>query len=123
MTVAYQALVTNDGELTSVHSHNLSAITGGFVIKGYFLISQAVTWDSTAGTTGTPAVDIQSVTATGVALGDIVLGISVDEDTVDCTITGTVTAANTVVLVANNNGNTTFNPGATNVKVLVADVT
>jgi len=119
MTVAYQALVTNDGELTSVHKNNLSAITGGFVIKGYFLIAEAVTWDSTAD----GAADIQAVTATGVDLGDIILGISVDEDVVDAAITGHVTAADTVTLVVVNEGGSTFNPGATNVKVLVADVT
>lgn len=119
MSIAYQALVTSDGELTSVHTHNLSAATGGFVIKGYFLISQAVTWDSTAD----GAADIQAVTATGCSLGDIILGISVDEDVVDSAITGHVTAADVITLVCVNEGGSTFNPGATNVKVLVADVT
>ena len=30
MAVKYQALVTEDGQLTSVHSNNLSAATGSF---------------------------------------------------------------------------------------------
>ena len=78
-----------------------------------------MTWDST----NDDAVDIQAVTATGCALGDIILGISVDKDIVDAAITGHVTAANVITLVCVNEGGSTFNPGATTVRILVADCT
>lgn len=44
-----------------------------------------------------------TVTVPGVALGDIVMGISVGVSTVDTVIGGAVTAANTVVLTLLNN--------------------
>ncbi len=111
------------GHTDSKEFQNLQAFTGNGAIKGFYYVTAAVTWDSTTGTTGTPAVDLQSITSPGVALGDIVLGVSVDEDIVDATITGYVSAADTIILVANNNGGTTFNPGLTNVRVLIADCT
>ena len=93
---------------------------GGFAIKGYYYYTGSITWDSTAD----GAADIQNKTdATGVALGDIVLGVSLDEDNVDALIFANVTAANTISFVCYNEGGTLFNPGATNVKCLIADVT
>lgn len=43
------------------------------------------------------------ITVPGVALGDVVYGISVGVDTVDAVIGGAVTAANTVTLTLMNN--------------------
>ena len=43
------------------------------------------------------------VTVPGVALGDIVMGVSMGVDTVDAVVAGAVTAANTVTLTLLNN--------------------
>lgn len=53
--------------------------------------------------TGSGTFASVDITVPGVALGDIVLGISVGVDTVDAVIGGAVTAANVVTLTLLNN--------------------
>lgn len=53
--------------------------------------------------TGSGTFASLDITVPGVALGDIVFGISVGVDTVDAVIGGAVTAANTVTLTLLNN--------------------
>jgi hypothetical protein len=53
--------------------------------------------------TGSGTFASLDVTVPGVALGDIVMGVSVGVDTVDAVIGGAVTAANTVTLTLLNN--------------------
>ena len=53
--------------------------------------------------TGSGTFASVDITVPGVALGDIVLGISVGVDTIDAVIGGAVTAANTVTLTLLNN--------------------
>ena len=56
------------------------------------------------------------VTVPGVALGDIVMGVSIAVDTVDTVIAGAVTAANTVTLTLLNN-----TTGAVNLAPAIVD--
>jgi hypothetical protein len=56
------------------------------------------------------------VTVPGVALGDIVMGVSIAVDTVDTVIAGAVTAANTVTLTVLNN-----TAGAVNLAPAIVD--
>lgn len=53
--------------------------------------------------TGSGTFASLDITVPGVALGDIVMGVSVGVDTVDAVIGGAVTAANTVTLTLLNN--------------------
>jgi predicted RNA methylase len=65
-----------------------------------------------------------SITVTGAALGDIVLGVSADEDLVDMVVTAYVQAANTVEFRVQNESGSTVNLATTTVwRALVADVT
>ena len=67
----------------------------------WFVSDNALNFGNAATGSGTFAsVD---VTVPGVALGDIVMGVSVGVDTVDAAIKGAVTAANTVTLTLLNN--------------------
>jgi hypothetical protein len=59
------------------------------------------------------------ITVPGVALGDIVMGISVGVDTVDAVIGGAVTAANTVTLTLLNNSAGAINLASTTCKFIV----
>jgi len=76
--------------------------------------SESVDFGNAATGSGTFAsVD---VTVPGVALGDIVMGVSIAIDTVDTVIAGAVTAANTVTLTLLNN-----TAGAVNLSAAIVD--
>jgi hypothetical protein len=64
-------------------------------------VSETVDFGNAA--TGLGTFASADVTVPGVALGDIVMGISAGVDTVDTVIGGAVTAANTVTLTVLNN--------------------
>lgn len=64
-------------------------------------VKTTVDFDNVA--TGSGTFNSKDVTVPGAALGDAVIGISVDVDTVDAVIVGAVTAANTVTLTLLNN--------------------
>jgi hypothetical protein len=77
-------------------------------------VSESVDFGNAATGSGTFAsVD---VTVPGVALGDIVMGVSIAVDTVDAVIAGAVTAANTVTLTLLNN-----TAGAVNLAPAIVD--
>lgn len=77
-------------------------------------VSESVDFGNAATGSGTFAsVD---VTVPGVALGDIVMGVSIAVDTVDTVIAGAVTAANTVTLTVLNN-----TTGAVNLAPAIVD--
>jgi hypothetical protein len=77
-------------------------------------VSESVDFGNAAVGSGTFAsVD---VTVPGVALGDIVMGVSIAVDTVDTVIAGAVTAANTVTLTVLNN-----TAGAVNLSPAIVD--
>ena len=66
------------------------------------------------------AGDNDTITVPGVALGDMVLGISLGVDLAGMTVTGWVSAANTVtVRFQNESGTNPLNLGETTIRVLV----
>ena len=69
--------------------------------------------------TGSGTFASVDVTVPNVALGDVVLGISVGVDTVDAGIVGAVTAANTVTLTLLNNTAGAVDLASTTAKFLV----
>lgn len=82
-----------------------------------FIFTGAVDFGNAATGSGTFAsVD---VTVPGVALGDVVLGISVALDTIDTVVQGAVTAADTVTLTVLNNTAGAVNHASTTANVLV----
>jgi len=70
--------------------------------------------------TGSGTFATHDATVPGVALGDIVLGVSCGVDTVDAVVVGAVTAANTVTLTLMNNTAGAVDLASTTVKFLVA---
>jgi hypothetical protein len=69
--------------------------------------------------TGSGTFASVDVTVPGVALGDIVMGVSIAVDTVDTVIAGAVTAANTVTLTLLNNTAGAVNLAAATVDFIV----
>lgn len=63
------------------------------------------------------------VTLNGVALGDIVLGVSAGVDLQDMTVTAYVQAANTIEIRVQNESGGVIDLASTTFRVLVADVT
>lgn len=71
------------------------------VFNEMWMVTETVNFANAATGSGTFAsVD---VTVPNVALGDIVMGVSMGVDTVDAVVAGAVTAANTVTLTLLNN--------------------
>jgi hypothetical protein len=81
-------------------------------------VSETVDFANAA--TGSGTFASADVTVPGVALGDIVMGISAGVDTVDTVIGGAVTAANTVTLTVLNNTTGAVNLASTTLKFVVA---
>ena len=77
-------------------------------------VSETVDFGNAA--TGSGTFASVNVTVPGVALGDIVMGVSIAVDTVDTVIAGAVTAANTVTLTVLNN-----TAGAVNLAPAIVD--
>lgn len=69
--------------------------------------------------TGSGTFASLDITVPGVALGDIVLGISVGVDTIDAVIGGAVTAANVVTLTLLNNSAGAIDLASTTGKFIV----
>lgn len=69
--------------------------------------------------TGSGTFATHDATVPGVALGDIVMGVSCGVDTVDAVVAGAVTAANTVTLTLLNNTAGAVDLASTTVKFVV----
>lgn len=98
---------------------NLLAMTGNGNVKGTFFGSETHNFGSLvdgAGETGSMPVN-------GVALGDLVLGVSAGVDLVDMTLTAYVQAADVVEYRLQNESGATVDLASTTIRVLVADVT
>jgi hypothetical protein len=80
-------------------------------------VSETVDFGNAA--TGSGTFASADVTVPGVALGDIVMGISAGVDTVDTVIGGAVTAANTVTLTVLNNTTGAVDLTSTTLKFIV----
>ena len=98
---------------------NLMALTANGAVKGIIYGSGTVDVAELVDGAGATA----SLTVNGVALGDIVLGVSFGVDLVDLTVTAYVQAADTVEVRVQNESGSTADLASTTVRVLVADVT
>jgi hypothetical protein len=88
------------------------------IFNEMWTVSETVNFAEAA--TGAGTFASAEVTVPGVALGDIVMGISAGVDTVDTVIGGAVTAANTVTLTLLNNTAGGVNLASTTLKFVVA---
>lgn len=88
------------------------------IFSEMWTVSETVNFAEAA--TGSGTFASAEVTVPGVALGDIVMGISAGVDTVDTVIGGAVTAANTVTLTLLNNTSGAVNLASTTLKFVVA---
>ena len=85
--------------------------------KEMWLVTETVNFSNAATGSGTFAsVD---VTVPNVALGDIVIGVSMGVDTVDGAVAGAVTAANVVTLTLLNNSAGAIDLASTTCKFIV----
>ena len=88
------------------------------VFNEMWLVTETVDFANAATGSGTFAsVDI---TVPGVALGDIVMGVSMGVDTVDGAVIGAVTAANVVTVTLLNNSAGAIDLASTTCKFVVA---
>ena len=83
----------------------------------WFVTETALNFANAATGSGTFAT--ADLTVPGVALGDIVIGLSMGVDTVDAAVVGAVTAANTVTLTLLNNTAGAVDLASTTCKFLV----
>jgi hypothetical protein len=92
---------------------------GRFLFQGLF--SQLFTYKGTVDVASLAdgAGASQTFTVTGVALGDLVIAQSIDVSTAGITLTGNVTAADTVTLRFQNESGGTLDLAAANVYILV----
>lgn len=92
--------------------------------RGVFMdvIRYKGTLDLADAATGSGTFASSDVTVPGVALGDMVLGVSLGVDTIDAVVTGAVTAANTVTVTLLNNTAGAVNLASTTVRILVARI-
>lgn len=77
-------------------------------------------FDPANAATGSGTFASTDVTVTGVALGDTILSISFDVDTVDCVFAAAVVAADTVAITLLNNTAGAVNLAAGTVRMVVA---
>ena len=99
---------------------NLMSMTGNNMIKGWFVHEESAV-DIASLVDGAGAT--QSITVNGVALGDIVTGVSFGVDLVDMTVTAYVQSADTVEIRVQNESTATVNLAATTVRLIIADMT
>ena len=83
----------------------------------WFVTETALNFANAATGSGTFAT--ADLTVPGVALGDMVIGLSMGVDTVDAAVVGAVTAANTVTLTLLNNTAGAVDLASTTCKFLV----
>jgi hypothetical protein len=88
------------------------------VYKEMWLVTETINFANAA--TGSGTFASADVTVPGVALGDVVFGISAGVDTIDGVIGGAVTAANVATLTLMNNSAGAIDLASTTVKFIVA---
>jgi len=92
---------------------------GNDQFRGLFSDTWAVTCTLDAGNLIDGAGETDDVTVAGVALGDMVIGASLGVDLVGLTVTGYVSAANTVKFRIQNESGSTVNLAAATMKIVV----
>jgi hypothetical protein len=100
-----------------------SAVTvraGNDQFRGLFSDTWMVTATLDAGSLVDGAGETDDVTVPGVALGDMVIGASLGVDLVGLTVTGYVSAANTVNFRIQNESEATVNLAAATLRIVIA---
>ena len=92
---------------------------GNDQFRGLFSDTWAVTCTLDAGNLIDGAGETDDVTVAGVALGDMVIGASLGVDLVGLTVTGYVSAANTVKFRIQNESTATVNLASATMKIVV----
>ena len=92
---------------------------GNDQFRGLFSDTWAVTCTLDAGNLVDGAGETDDVTVAGVALGDMVIGASLSVDLVGLTVTGYVSAANTVKFRIQNESGLTVNLASATMKIVV----
>lgn len=92
---------------------------GNDQFRGLFSDTWAVTCTLDAGNLVDGAGETDDVTVAGVALGDMVIGASLGVDLVGLTVTGYVSAANTVKFRVQNESGSTVNLASATMKIVV----
>jgi len=92
---------------------------GNDQFRGLFSDTWAVTCTLNAGSLVDGAGETDDVTVAGVALGDMVIGASLGVDLVGLTVTGYVSAANTVKFRIQNESTATVNLASATMKIVV----
>jgi hypothetical protein len=87
--------------------------------RGLFSDTWAVTCTMNAGSLINGAGETDDITVPGVALGDMVIGASLGVDLVGLTVTGYVSAANTVKFRIQNESEATVDLASTTMKLVV----
>ena len=93
---------------------------GNKQFQGMFSEMWKVTCTLDAGSLGDGAGESDTIAVPGVALGDMVLGFSTGVDRAGITITGYVSASDTVTLRVQNESGGTVDLASTTVKLVVA---
>ena len=100
-----------------------SAVTtrrGNDQFRGIFSDTWVVKATLDAGSLVNGAGEIEDVTVAGVALGDMVIGASLGVDLVGLTVTGYVSAANTVKFRIQNESEATVNLDSATLRIVIA---
>lgn len=100
-----------------------SAVTvraGNDQFRGLFSDTWLVTATLDAGSLGDGVGETDDVTVPGVALGDMVIGASLGVDLVGLTVTGYVSAANTVKFRIQNESGSTVDLASSTLRIVVA---
>jgi riboflavin synthase alpha subunit len=92
---------------------------GNDQFRGLFSDTWAVTCTLDAGNLTDTNGETDDVTVAGVALGDMVIGASLGVDLVGLTVTGYVSAANTVKFRIQNESGSTVNLASATMKIVV----
>lgn len=93
---------------------------GNDQFRGLFSDTWMVTATLDAGSLVNGAGETDDVTVPGVALGDMVIGASLGVDLVGLTVTGYVSAANTVNFRIQNESEATVNLAAATLRIVIA---
>jgi hypothetical protein len=97
----------------------VSVRAGNDQFRGLFSDTWAITCTLNAGSLVDGAGETDDVTVPGVALGDMVLGASLGVDLVGLTVTGYVSAANTVKFRIQNESGSTVDLASSTMKIVV----
>jgi len=92
---------------------------GNDQFRGLFSDTWAVTCTLNAGSLINGAGETDDVTVPGVALGDMVIGASLGVDLVGLTVTGYVSAANTVKFRIQNESESTVDLASATMKIVI----